>query len=542
MNGDLQHIDDLFKSGLEGKEETPSPAVWVNVEKELDKKDSRPKFFYWWNTRKIAAAFLIVLGSAGLFAGGYYLGIRKEDKVETRDKKPNSSPASNTMTSDEQSATSFANTENNSGTQAGNETKNSNTPAENIVGKNNDAAEENFDRQVRIDLAKKQSGNAAQGAAISGVTTTDETKKSTSKDFTTRSGNTPPSVTQLNEVNTSRAGGGKYNTSNTPAGSKSGQPVATSEKSVAGTQDQTGESLLSSGGPRVWEPERIAEGSSSIGLPEVEKQIPVQKKTRSAAAGTRPAEAATSIPVLNKRSSAVDLPRFSLTPVAGFQFGSNKIVANNDPHANSVKTDIDRTESQPMSINGGVLADLKIARNMTLQSGIVFTSRTIEIAPKYIKAERNPDGKVRYKFDCSAGTYFIKKSTYARPGDSAMTIFSTNELNYINIPLALTYHFGGEKFSFFATAGAGMNLLTDQYLETGLSNYNYDEEESVATNLKSSYFNGTIGAGVNYRPFKKVSFLFSPQYQFAVSPMNENMPVKAYPKIFNLQLGMQIRL
>ena len=193
-------------------------------------------------------------------------------------------------------------------------------------------------------------------------------------------------------------------------------------------------------------------------------------------------------------------------------------------------------------ISGGLLADLKIAKNMTLQSGLIFTSRTIQIEPKYIKAERNPDGKVRYKFDCSAGTYYIKKSTYARPGDSALTQFSTNELNYINIPLSLSYHFGGKKFHLFATAGAGLNILTDQYLETGLYNYSYDEQESISTNLKSNYFNGMIGAGINWQAFRKVSFLFSPQYQFGITPMNENMPVKAYPRIFNMQLGMQIRL
>ena len=43
MNEDLHQIDDLFKSGFEGKEETPSPTVWENIEKELDKKKNPVK-------------------------------------------------------------------------------------------------------------------------------------------------------------------------------------------------------------------------------------------------------------------------------------------------------------------------------------------------------------------------------------------------------------------------------------------------------------------------------------------------------------------
>jgi hypothetical protein len=325
---------------------------------------------------------------------------------------------------------------------------------------------------------------------------------------------------------------------------KNRQPVSSDRNNTVNEAVQNNEPTAETTGTvKIRETESINKASAPRLMPLYEKYLTVPQKPVPVANTGKPATTPTAIPVLNKKNAAVDLPRFALTPVMSWQFGSNRIVANSSyPNAGKVKTEIDRTESQPSMISGGLLADLKIAKNMTLQSGLIFTSRTIQIEPKYIKAERNPDGKVRYKFDCSAGTYYIKKSTYARPGDSALTKFSTNELNYINIPLSLSYHFGGKKFHLFATAGAGLNILTDQYLETGLYNYAYDEQESISTNLKSNYFNGMIGAGLNWQAFRKVSFLFSPQYQFALTPMNENMPVKAYPRIFNMQLGMQIRL
>jgi len=546
MSGDLHHIDDLFKSGFEGKEETPSPAVWENIEKELDKKDSRPKFFYWWNTRRIAAAVLIMATSAGLFAGGYYLGTRKETKAGSTEEKRSHSAVPGSVGTDKPVLN--APTENDRSDAAQNEVDQVNIAKSlqrDAIGTSK-AGNINDAEQSGTEQVENNSGvNVAEGSNRNTALTPIDSKSGSGVVAADVRKNSPDE--QQAKVKPSKAPGARNNGNKPAVSSDKSQPVAASEKSPVIMTGQTAEPVQAETASRTWEAETITAGSLSRGLPETQKHISVNRAAPIAAAKLPAAPSAKeatqqSIPVLNKRSSSVDLPRFSFTPVAGLQFGSNKIVATNDPHANYVKTDIDRTESQPVSISGGILADLKIARNMTIQSGIMFTSRTIEIEPKYVKAERNPDGKVRYKFDCSAGTYYIKKSTYARPGDSALTIFSTNELNYINIPLALTYHFGGKKFSFFATAGAGLNLLTDQYLETGLSNYNYDENESIATNLKSRYFNGMIGAGLTYRPFKKVSFLFSPQYQFALSPMNENMPVKAYPRIFNMQLGMQIRL
>jgi hypothetical protein len=542
MSEDLHHIDDLFKSGFEGKEETPSPAVWENIEKELDKKDSRPKFFYWWNTRRIAAAILILGASAGLFAGGYYLGIKKETRAVSNEEKRGPVVPGSAGTGDPVLNSTTERDRLNSNQSGEDQVNNAQSPQKDAIGNSNargiNDTEQSGTEQVENNSGEKTSNKSNALIPVDPRSASNQVAGNVKK-------NSP--IEQQAAKKPSNTVGVKNNGSKPPVSTDKSQPVFTSEKSPVGLTGQTTEPVLAESTSRNREAETITAGSLSRGLPETQKQIPVNKTTpvttvKLPVSSSAQEATQSSIPVLNKRSSSLDLPKFSFTPVAGLQFGSNKIVATNDPHANHVKTDIDRTESQPMSISGGILADLKIARNMTVQSGIVFTSRTIEIEPKYVKAERNPDGKVRYKFDCSAGTYYIKKSTYARPGDSALTIFSTNELNYINIPLALTYHFGGKKFSFFATAGAGLNLLTDQYLETGLSNYSYDENESIATNLKSSYLNGMVGAGVTYRPFKKVSFLFSPQYQFALSPMNENMPVKAYPRIFNMQLGMQIRL
>jgi hypothetical protein len=71
MNKDLHQIDDLFRKGLEGKEEIPGSNVWSNIEHELDRKKDRKPVAFFFRDRKIAGIVLAVLGSAALFAGGY---------------------------------------------------------------------------------------------------------------------------------------------------------------------------------------------------------------------------------------------------------------------------------------------------------------------------------------------------------------------------------------------------------------------------------------------------------------------------------------
>ncbi len=540
MNGDLHHIDDLFKSGLEGKEENPTPAVWEHIEKELDKKDSRPKFFLWWNSRKIAAALLIILGSAGLFAGGYYLR-----GVKMHNKESNLKPAEN------RSRSSISTVPAAPGTISGQEGHNRPNTADIAASKPDEATDivaskpgeaTGIDEQ-QDHLTKAADQSVSEKTTLKPGSTRDKIKDPEVKKEDTGKGSDITTVSGNSSRSKSTGTGSKTEgpVSSTPL--KTNTSVADSKKNSPAT-DMSVDNLPPGNieTAKSWSAADITNIAASRELPGAEKRIPVSQQ--SGLSGNKNAVSSPSaIPVLNKRTASVDLPRFALTPVMSWQFGSNRIVANNSyPDAGKVKSEIDRTESQPSRIGGGLLADLRIAKNITVQSGLIFTSRQIQIEPKYIKAEKNPDGKVRYKFDCSAGTYYLKKSTYARPGDTALTKYSTNDLNYINIPLSFSYHFGGKKFHLFATAGAGLNILTDQYLETGLHNYNYDEEQSIATNLKSNYFNGTIGAGIDWRAFKKISFIFSPQYQFGLTPMNENMPVKAYPRTFNLQMGMQIRL
>lgn len=252
---------------------------------------------------------------------------------------------------------------------------------------------------------------------------------------------------------------------------------------------------------------------------------------------------ATQIPVANKRATGLQLPRITITPMVAYQNHSMKLVDDGSWKGKEMHRDMASTEHMPSKFSGGILADLRIGKRMTLQSGLSLLQMEVYIDPKKIKAEKDIDGKVKYRLDCSAGTYFINPKTgnYLRPGDTISTKEATNSLRYLTIPIALKYYFGNNKFQVFATAGAGLNILTNQELNA-MVNHQYQYYGGRTTNLKNSFFNGMVGAGLNYYVGKRIGIYMSPQYNFALGSMNEGLPVKAMPRTFSVQTGVVIKL
>jgi hypothetical protein len=264
----------------------------------------------------------------------------------------------------------------------------------------------------------------------------------------------------------------------------------------------------------------------------------------SATVKSNPTNSAT-IPVKNRKNNFPDLGRISITPMASVNLMSNHIV-HNPAHPGTTgnhKEDIERTEQEKLSYTVGLLIDVKIAKRMTFQTGIGYMEKTTFIDPKEISAVKAPDGKIKYQFDCSAGRYYLnpKYGTWPRVGDNAYTMASANKLNYITVPLALTYYFGNNKWSFYAMAGGDANFLLGQDLTTGLNGASYYGKKSTApVGLNNVYVNGILGGGVNYSLNRWLGLTVSPSYKFALNPINKDMPFKAYPRSLSLSGGVRI--
>lgn len=487
MSEDLHPIDDLFRSGLNGKEDTPTPAVWEAIERELDKKDRKPIGGFFRISGRAAAIALIIVTGAALFAAGYYLrGAQEEKKGIGQGAPGNEALGKEAIGIGEEGLK----------TTDQPETKSPTSPS------------------IKEDAAPKPKVETAVSSSI----------------------NPTPEKTTVRKV----AKQGKDKNIQTTGASSETLPSSS-----------IGEPVM----PQPQGPDITWEMATS--LPPVEEHLlpetPLKIQTSDAVSAltknnkwlkaTDQPTAPTNIPVANKKAAGLQVPKFSLTPYIAFQNHSVKLNDDGSNWGSNMRKDMETTEHLPSKISGGILADFRIAKNLSIQSGLGLMQLDVNIQPKQIRAEKDIDGKVKYRLDCSAGTYFInpKQGNYPRPGDTITTQMATNSLKYLNIPLNVKYHFGNNKLQFFAAAGTGINILTGQNLNA-MVKHQYQYYGGRTTNLKSSYFNGMIGGGATYFVGKRIGIYVSPQYNFALTSMNEGLPVKSLPRTFNMQTGITIKL
>lgn len=494
MSEDLHPIDDLFKSGLNGKEETPTPAVWEAIERELDKKDRKPIGGFFRLSGRAAAVALIIISGAALFAGGYFIRGAQEERRGRG-----------------QGALGI---EESKGTR------------QRALGTEKEPVE------ISEDGEKQQPGSASPRKT--------EPVKST-PDQLNSSGISPTGEKIVVETNKKQRPktNTKAKTSSSGASSETLPSSSISEPVNPETQEQHITWEMATALPRVEE-HMLPESSTKIPMNDAVIAVGKNNKfPKAAEQQTKP----TKIPVANRKAAELQVPKFALTPYIAFQNHSEKLKDNGSNWGTNMRKDMETTEQLPSQISIGLLADFRIAKNISIQSGLGLMQLDVTIQPKQIKAEKDIDGIVKYRLDCSAGTYFInpKQGNYLRPGDTITTHIATNSLKYLNIPLNVKYHFGSNKLQFFATAGTGINILTGQNLDVTVKNQ-YQYYGGRTTNLKSSYFNGMIGGGATYFIGKRVGIYVSPQYNFALTSMNEGLPVKSLPRTFNMQTGITIKL
>jgi hypothetical protein len=248
-------------------------------------------------------------------------------------------------------------------------------------------------------------------------------------------------------------------------------------------------------------------------------------------------------------SSRVEIPtmyRFSLMPMLSANTTFKKIEEDKDygPRNGREHREIAETESYGTTVSPGLYAAFDIMPRLTLQSGFSEIRNEIRISPKDIKAVRDRDNSVRYRLDCSAGTFFIDPKTGTTPivGDSIRLKGSEVRTRYASIPLHLMYHVGNGRLKFFGMAGAEMNILVNRNATTTFQNAASLPLGMVrAEGLRPTTVNAVMGAGLELGVGKRMALSVIPQYRTALRSANEQGPVKTYPKTFSVAAGVRVR-
>jgi len=240
--------------------------------------------------------------------------------------------------------------------------------------------------------------------------------------------------------------------------------------------------------------------------------------------------------------------RFSLTVFFAPDITTRNLEQDLGNSRDENKEEILRTEkNSALDYTIGARIEYAVTKHFSLQSGISFSSNTIDISPKTIFARYDIDGLVKYRFNCSSGYAFFKPKTTAMlaAGDSTEALASTSLLHYVNIPVVLQYNYLlGRRFNLFAEAGITARFITKQSIAAVYAIGGSKENNSTneIRGLKTSYFNGVVGLGADYAISRHLAITLFPSFNFATSPINRNAPVKAYPNTVSIASGIKIKL
>lgn len=234
-----------------------------------------------------------------------------------------------------------------------------------------------------------------------------------------------------------------------------------------------------------------------------------------------------------------------LTPVLSLNMTTMEIEENRAfaPGIGRAHIEFRETEDTRTTLSPGLIAGYAITPRISVQTGISELKNNISVSPKQIRAIRDRDGKVRYRMDCSSGSYFLepKAGTSPRVGDSLKIASSEIRMRYVSIPLSVRVNFGNDRLRLFATAGTDINILAGKQTSTSLSASSSDKVSPVRSEgTRKQYLNGTLGAGIEIRVGKRLGIMLMPQYRFPLGNINEDGPVLTYPKTFTVTSGLRI--
>ncbi|MFM9909235.1 MAG: outer membrane beta-barrel protein [Chitinophagaceae bacterium] len=513
MDENLHNIEDLFHSALDDNEETPSQNVWEGVDKRLDKDNIVSIKRKYTNIKRIAVLLLLLLISYALFdvyksnRNQNGNNIAKNTDTINLDKQNRSNKIADKVSdrSDEKNTVTLIDT-----------SSNTNIIKETLAFENSVDGKEtkiNLQQSNPVDRNQLQKQNNTERIkSIKDIKESQETLTSNQK----------------KKRNTK----GTYRIKITNA-------LPTEDEELAQQNDYADNQIPS-----------IPNKKNTLGKEEIVKRkdsIEAKKiADLTASVKTKIADSTKNAVAKNNKKKPIKQSRFSLTPffspdIAWYRLQDDEIAGQHDN-----AKEIEKEEKHEFSYTYGVLADYKINKRWGLQSGLTLSNTNIVVEPKTIYAQQDNAGGVKYRINTSSGYGYVlpKYSTNPVVGDSLYAFTSTHSLQYIGIPLAVTYNVTKGKFKFNALAGVSANILTKAKLEATLEKGFNNSIETVDNlqGLKKVYFSGLAGVGVDYKLTKKTSVVFAPTMRFALNSITKDAPVKSYPVSFGFNVGLKISL
>lgn len=543
MSEDLHDIDHLFRDGIEGHEADVPPSVWQAVSNDLDKKQAsyyKSKYY----RLKRAAVLLLLL----CFLGGVYLLYNRVGEKKNSPRKDSSETVSSTNSSTERKDEQPSKPNRKLGDDASTEIKegsNKNQPS-----LSNDTVSILSPSSTATTTTEKKSNPVERNSTGAG--------QPTANDNATNSGvHNPAAASLATAVKKQREGLKNAKTSQSLITSRSStsivkntertKKVISIARGIISAQKETGKNQ-----PLVYNHYSSPSTSSPQPTDVLSKILPLnswQYNSQAINLKALPANNKTFLPQTENAATAKNKTgtthSFSLFAFAAPNLAFDRL--EDDDHLAGPgrnREEAHKQEQHDFSFSAGLLFSYGLTKNISLQSGISITSSSTSIAPSTIYAKSDGNGRPRFELHCSSGFAYItpKSGAVIAVGDSAKTSGTVSKLTYVTIPALVSFHINKSKFSFSPTVGAGLNFLTSGKTTTSLTNTPSDESATTPiTGLKPSYVDGQLGLGIEYGLSKKLSIGIRPNARLALTPINQETPVRSYPNFLSIETGVRIK-
>lgn len=500
MNKDVHKMDELFRSALEGHEESPSAGVKESLDEALDKQDaaSFKKRFIGWKRAAILSLLLLagfVLYEAFILKWGLGHSYKR---------------------------TEIKNTTSSSGKKGKGIYQN---PTSEKTNNNN------LDSYNKKTTKKKSEDTNQEVTGVDNKLNNPRQKNSTVQ-LVLKNNNTivPHKNYQANKIKEQRKAYVRKQLESFKVVAKTETP------DIQPTIKKTLNKPLTKADPLPEEKNNLTNLSKTIGITK-KAQLPVNTIT------------STQLPPINDsllKSSTVKKqkifkPFWMITGFASYDRAGYKLDSD-EPNAIS---SIRYREAHEPSFSGGILLTRQLTSFWALQSGLTYSKIAIGMKPQKTYAFQDPTGDVAYKYITSSGYAFIKPGFGLQPvvGDSLTTAEAKHKIENIGVPLVVKYTVLNKRLSFIPGVGIEANLITRANLEVDIEDA-FNREIVLVRKLngtKSFYWSFVADADLRYHLNKKTSVNFRPAFKRSVSPITENNVVETFPYSFGMGLGMTLR-
>jgi len=241
------------------------------------------------------------------------------------------------------------------------------------------------------------------------------------------------------------------------------------------------------------------------------------------------------IKINNKHKSGFTLTAYIAPEYSAFRLANDK-QSNYDNRSGILKR-----ESSDVSAAAGVLLGYKIKNEVTIQSGVTYSSSNINISPTKIYAEKENGGAVKYRYNKSFGYGYLLPSFNISPavGDSLLSNGANHTLQYISVPIIIKYKSGNKKITFHPGVGVAFNFLTKATLTTDLED-RFNRETEYITKLESiKEFSASLvlTPEVQYQLSGNWSISAMPYFKYSLGAVNKGNVVKTYPYTVAIGIG-----